>query len=162
MGKFIDLTGECFGRLTVVGRGPDYTYDKKRFVQWNCVCDCGNRITVRSCNLRSGHTTSCGCLQKEKTAVRNIENGTAGGKSGTRLYRIWKGMKDRTGNIKNKSYADYGGRGIEVCEEWRDNFSKFREWALESGYDGELTIERINCNKGYYPGNCKWITKKAQ
>lgn len=151
-----DLTGHRFGRLTVQKR-----YEKqknRRRVEWECICDCGQRVVVEGLNLASGHTQSCGCLQKERT----IEASTTHGKSGCRLHRIWKGIKTRCYNKNVRSYKDYGGRGIIMCPEWLDDFSSFYEWSMHSGYSSELSIDRIDNDKGYSPQNCRWSTPKEQ
>lgn len=90
------------------------------------------------------------------------ERFTKHGGSGTRLHSVWRNMKTRCYNPKSKYFARYGGRGIIVCDEWRQSFSAFREWALSHGYADNLTIDRINNNEGYRPDNCQWVTQKKQ
>lgn len=99
---------------------------------WNCVCDCRNNVTVDSDHLKSGHSKSCGCITKKH------------GMFGTRIYKIWSGMKDRCYNENLKSYKDYGGRGITVCDEWRNNSQAFYDWSIANGYADDLTIDRID------------------
>lgn len=113
--------------------------------------------------MRKGITRSCGCLHDEAARMRR----TSHGKSGTRLYAIWKAMNRRCSNPSDKNYNRYGGRGISVCDEWCDDFQAFYEWAIANGYDetapvGECTIDRIDNDKGYAPGNCRWVDLKTQ
>ena len=161
MSRTIDLTGQRFGRLTAVAPTDKRTCGKN--VVWECKCDCGNTVYVGSGSLRIGETRSCGCWRKEKTS--NL-NRTHSGKN-ERLYGVWMAMRRRCYDPSLKGYQDYGGRGIEVCIEWRSDFSAFRKWALSSGYDpnaplGDCTLERINVDGNYEPFNCKWITIKEQ
>ncbi len=169
MGKFIDLTGQRFGRLTITGQAPP----KYGRVAWRCICECGNTVVCTSNDLRRGSVSSCGCLRKEVAAAKSHTAGLIRGTqlekhgfSRTRLYGVWKNMHQRCTNPNNKSYPDYGGRGISVCPEW-DDFSTFHKWAMETGYDpyaqfGECTIDRINNDDGYKPQNCRWVTLNTQ
>lgn len=160
MPKLIDLTGEKIGRLTIIKR---IGTNKGGRPIWLCQCDCGNTANVSSHELRNGDTKSCGCLQKEQIIkAKSIHNGCK-----DRLYRIWRAMKERCKNPNNKDYHAYGGRGIEVCDEWINDYAAFREWALANGYDenapfGECTIDRINVNKNYEPSNCRWADASTQ
>ena len=161
-----DLTGQRFGRLTVIAENGSNRY---RQMTWQCLCECGNRITVVGHLLTGGHTKSCGCLKLEQS-IRNLPNTPSGedsptykhGGEGTRLYRIWKGMRQRCYNPNIKNYANYGGRGITVCDEWRNSFEAFRDWALANGYCDDLSIDRIDNDKGYSPDNCRWATSQTQ
>lgn len=154
MGKLVDLTGQKFGRLKVLERAPG----QGRNAAWVCICDCGNRCTVLACNLRAGKTKSCGCFGLECKAENNRIHG---GSHRSRLYRIWKAMKWRC-NPKSPDYKHYGARGITVCKEWEHSFEAFRDWAMAHGYAENLTIDRINNDKGYSPDNCRWITQGKQ
>lgn len=150
MPRFNDLTGRRFGKLTVIKREGA---NRNGSATWLCNCDCGNKKVACGRELVNGDTSSCGCAR---------HNPRKHGMAGTRLYRIWTGMKSRCFNPNSPAYDRYGGRGITVCREWADNFETFMEWALESGYNEGLTIERIDNGKGYFPGNCTWISQSEQ
>jgi len=155
MSRLIDLTGQRFGRLTVVSRAEN---DKRGSAKWLCLCDCGNTCVVFSGNLMRGHTKSCGCYNIETVTARSI---TRGGRH-TRLYRIWCAMKYRCTNPSAIRYSNYGGRGIKVCPEWERSFPAFQEWALKNGYSEGLSIDRIDNNLGYFPENCRWVDALTQ
>ena len=155
----IDLTGCKFGRLTVEKRSGS---NKRNEAMWLCKCDCGNEKIVVGKLLRNGHTKSCGCLRPDVIT----KHGFAKHNQVDRLYRVWKQIRCRCYNPKVKEYKYYGGRGIKMCEEW-DDYSNFREWALDNGYDenakwGDCTIDRIDSNKNYEPNNCRWVNMKVQ
>lgn len=152
--KLIDLTGRKFGRLTVLCRVPSVNKRTK----WKCVCECGNEIEVESYNLKTGHTNSCGCWQKEATSTANRTHG----QRKTRLYRIWVCMRNRCYQKNYHAFQHYGGRGITVCDEWNNSFETFRDWAMSHGYTDNLTIDRKDNDKGYSPENCKWSTMAEQ
>lgn len=160
MPKFIDLTGRRFGRLIVIERCGCTPHGD---VKWKCLCDCGCDAVVIGASLKNGSTKSCGCLLRETIGNVKLSHGC----SRTRLYKVWLHMKDRCYNRSNKNYHRYGGRGITVCDEWRNDFGKFQEWAMANGYDenapfGQCTIDRIDNDKGYRPDNCRWADMKVQ
>lgn len=162
-----NMVGKKFGDLIVIGFGEKHRYPCGDIANWwKCKCICGRTIIVDGRNLRSGRSKNCGC---RKTAILNAINhkhGGAGMEREERLYTVWKSMKQRCENENNRSYKYYGKRGICVCGEWGD-YSTFRKWALENGYDenakyGDCTIDRIDNNRGYEPSNCRLVSLAEQ
>lgn len=145
-----DLTGQRFGSLTA----KKYVGAKDGDAKWLCQCDCGNESIVYANNLKRGTTKSCGCKRYNKVTIH--------GKSRTRLYNIWGLIIERCTNGNNPSYKNYGGRGITMCDEWRNNFEEFRNWALANGYEENLTIDREDNDGNYEPSNCRWVTRSRQ
>lgn len=147
--------GKVFGRLTVIGRAENSPTGHAR---WLCKCACGNYTTPTSNALKIGKTTSCGCLGLENATKAKIKHGDAPfRKEHPKLYRVWCAMRNRCSNPNRSNYQYYGGKGVTVCPEWHD-YAAFKAWALTSGYDDGLEIDRIDSGGNYSPDNCQWIT----
>ena len=166
MGKYRDLTGEQYGRLTVICH-TDSQKNKTGQHCWLVRCDCGNERIITSSEWNRHSCYSCGCYQKEMASKRAYEQHLTHGKTNTRLYAIWNDMKQRCTNPKIKEYPLYGGRGIKVCDEWKASFTNFEKWMRENGYDdnaprGKCTLDRIDVDGDYCPENCRIATQKQQ
>lgn len=155
--NFKDMKDLRFDRLFVIERG-DTTRDNQ--VRWVCKCDCGTIKQIRGPELRKGKTRSCGCLNKEINSKRSIGNkfGSIHNLSYHPLRYIRKSMIHRCYNENNPYFKNYGGRGITVCEEWKNSLPIFYEWAINNGWVKGLSIDRQDNNKCYNPENCQWIT----
>lgn len=168
MKKKIELkTGDRFGKLSVVclDHIKKYTSPKgiNQFKEYYlCVCDCGRtKITQKQCLLYGG-CKSCGCLEYANQISKEVKHRTHG-YTGTRLYKCWCNMISRCYRKNDINYKHYHDKlGITVCDEWKNNSSSFIKWALKNGYQDNLTLDRIDTYKGYYPENCRWVTHKEQ
>lgn len=144
MPRFIDITGQRFHKLVALAPTGK---NSRRMMCWLCQCDCGGTAIVRIDHLRNGHTRSCGCLY-EKHGMRH-----------TKTYKSWYNMLQRCSNSKINRWHIYGGRGIKVCERWQD----FRNFFADMGERPEdHSLDRINVEGNYEPGNCRWATQKEQ
>ena len=145
-----DVTGEVYGRLTILGNAPYRSKDRRVFT----ICTCGTVKDILLGDLRRGDTVSCGCYLKEVI--------TSHGDAGTRLYKIYKGMLNRCYLKTIPGYLNYGALGVTTCQSWRDSYEVFRKWALSSGYNKNLTIDRKDVYGNYEPSNCQWLSNKHQ
>lgn len=149
--RLIDLTGMRFGRLEVIKRGENIG----RSAAFECRCDCGTMLTARAASLRNGDTASCGCYRAEKMAEKQRKHGHFG----SRTYNSWASMLSRCRDKNKPAYARYGAIGITVCERWE----KFENFLADMGERPEgCSIDRIDNDKGYEPGNCRWATPIQQ
>lgn len=153
----INLVGQEFNKLLVV----EFLRMKGSHAIYKCLCDCGNYTEAYGANIKKNHTTSCGCSSikhKKEFAVKSITHGL----TKHPLFMSWVGMRNRCYYVKHNRYANYGGKGIVVCEEWKGNFKSFFEWGIANGWAKGLSIDRIDTNKSYSPDNCRFSTVSEQ
>lgn len=153
MGKLIDIVGQRYGRLLVVG----FIERRNKHSIYKCLCDCGREVEASSNILRVGKKKSCGCYNSELIKTRSTTHGL----TMHPLFRTWCDMKNRCYYVKHNRFLNYGGKGIKVHEPWL-NFINFYNWATNNGWEKGLTIDRIDNNKNYEPNNCKFSTIKQQ
>jgi len=158
--RVVDETGNRHGRLVVIARA----WTKGRWTTWECLCDCGETIEVRGHRLRNGHTKSCGCLRREQRTAFGESRSTHGhsfvGGKETPTYSSWHSMKQRCLNPKATKWKHYGARGVRVCERWRISFENFLADMGER--PAGKTLDRIDPDGNYEPGNCRWATMVQQ
>jgi len=155
MGRLIDLANKRFGRLFVVERAGT----KHGEAAWRCWCDCGKESVVSGYKLRVGETQSCGCLHSDVSSALYATMTRTHGATNTPTYRSWNHMRDRCLNANNHAWKHYGGRGITVCERW----GSYEAFLADMGERPEgRTLDRIDVNGNYEPGNCRWATATQQ
>lgn len=151
MATLKDLTGQRFGKWFVIQRAPN----RGKAVMWECLCDCGTVKIVHGTSLKSGTSTNCGCGRVENHRRTH-------GLTHHPLYKVWQRMKGCTSSPSHQDYPYYGGRGIRMCVEWRDDFTSFYKWAIIHGWEPGLEIDRKNTNGNYEPENCQFTDRIGQ
>ena len=152
MSAVVDMGGEVYGMLAVLHRDRSRMGGK---AYWTCRCECGVVKSICGAEMRNGTQKSCGCAQTFAASRSRITHG----KSRTALHRLWRNMINRCEREQTHNYNRYGGRGINVCEEWRSNAALFIGWCEANGWSSGLEIDRINNDEGYFPGNCRFVTR---
>lgn len=156
----VDLLGRRFGRLIVIERRLHIQPSGKKHAHWVCRCDCGRQSIVLGPNLIRGKQVSCGCLKDEQTRARRLTHGHTAKQKESREYRAWRHMKGRCYDPRDISYPNYGGRSIRVCEPWRQSFEAFLQ---DMGRcPDKCSLDRLDSNGNYVPGNCRWATHIEQ
>lgn len=157
MNKRTELAGRRVGLLTAI-----YMIQNSDPETWHCVCDCGNTVDVSRRVLLRGTRQSCGCAYNMDSREKMRSSRLKHGKYGTRLYNVYYGMIQRCYYEKHIDHEWYASRGIGVCDEWRENFDAFYDWAISTGYRQSLSLDRVDNDLGYSPDNCRWSTPKEQ
>lgn len=153
----VNMVGQRFGRLVVVVEDPETKHGDRK---WLCGCDCGETAVVRQKDLKSGNTSSCGCLHREATSAANTRHGDCRPGRRSPLYKIWAGMLRRCNNSNEVAFPVYGGRGIKVCERWH-RYENFAE-DMGGNFSATMSLDRVDNEKGYEPGNVRWATTTTQ